>query len=163
MSFSRAWMILALGWAAVSILLAPLIADAIWNDDFASTAFFWFLLVTAALVPLAHEFIHPQRPYRQAILVGAIATTAFLAFVWFENRYTEDIFWIPLAWACVLGLSDWLFVKAQPTVAVKPLSKGDVKVRLRVYAANNTDRAIEGFDTNAAEFRKVFLDEQPQG
>ena len=163
MNFSRAWMVLSLAWAATSLLLAPVMADALMDDAFTNTAFFWCLLVSGALIPLAHEFVHSQRPYCRVILAGAVVGAALFGLVLFEGRYTEDISWIPLAWACVLGTSDWLFSKAQPTVAAQPRPIGDVKARLRGYAENNTARAIDGFDTNVAEFKKVFLDEMPQG
>lgn len=159
MSYFRAWVVVTFAWAATSLLLAPLIADAF----FASTAFFWLLLVVAALLPLAHEFIHPRRPYRRAILIAAIALAALLAYSLAEGRRTGDLFWIPLAWVSVLGFSDWLFVRAQPTVVAPPPPNQDVKARLRGYAARNIDRAKDGFDANAAEFAMVFRDEQPQG
>ncbi|WP_394181165.1 hypothetical protein [Yoonia maritima] len=163
MNFSRAWIVLSLAWAATSLLLAPVMADALMDNAFTNTAFFWCLLVSGVLIPLAHEFVHSQRPYRRAILAGAVLGAALFGFVLFEGRYTDDISWIPLAWACILGASDWLFSKAQLAVAAQPRPIGDVKARLRGYAENNTARAIEGFDTNVAEFKKVFLDEMPQG
>lgn len=156
-------MILSLAWATTSLLLAPVMADTLMDDGFTNTAFFWCLLVSGALIPLAHEFVHSQRPYRRVILAGAVFGAALFAVILSEGRYTQDITWIPLAWACVLGASDWLFSKAAPTVAAHPRPTGYVKARLRGYAENNTTRVIEGFDSNVAEFKKVFLDEMPQG
>lgn len=156
-------MVLSLAWAATSLLLAPVMANAFIDDDLTNTAFFCFLLVSGALIPLAHEFIHYQRPYRRVILVGAFFGAALLALGLFEQRDTEGIFWVPLAWACVLGISDWLFYKAKATAATQPRPTGDVKARLRGYAENNTVRAIDGFDANVADFKKMFLDEMPQG
>lgn len=162
MSFSRSWMVLTIVWGATSILLAQIIADAIWNDEFATAVFIWFLLISSALIPLGHEFIHPQRPYRQVILVGAMTIAALFAVVLYMRRDIEGIFWIPLIWACVLGFSDWLFIKAQSKSASSSPTNETVNERLRDHAYKNIDRAIHGFDANAVEFQKVFLDEQTQ-
>ncbi len=164
MNFSKAWMILSLAWAATSLLLAPMMAYALIDDAFTNTAFFWCLLVSGSLVPLAHEFIHPKRPYRRMLLIGAFGLAVLFAYALTEgDNRTRDLFWVPLAWACVLMVSDWLFVKAQQAVAAPPLPNGDVKARLRGYAENNAVRTIEGFDANVAEFKNVFLDELSKG
>lgn len=156
-------MILSFAWAATSLLLAPMVADAIWNDDFPSTTFFWFLLTAGALLPLAHEFIHRDRPYRLVILVVAFAAAALCAYALAEGGWrSRDIFWLPLAWACVFGFSDWLFAKSQLKAAAGSSQNADVKARLRGYADNNIERARNGFDANAAEFKKVFLDDLPR-
>lgn len=150
-------------WAAISLLLAPTISDALRYYDLASTAFFWSLLVAAALIPLAHEFIHPLRPYRRTILLAGFASAALLAYIWEQDRSASDVYAIPLVWACILGCSDWLFLKAQPKIAAQPSPSKDVKRQLREHADNNITKALEEFDVNVADFKKAFSSEMPKG
>ncbi len=162
MRYTRAWLVLLAVWAAGALMLAPMIMDALRYKGPSSNIFFWFLLVSAGLIPLAHEFIHPKRPYRLVILLGLSSFAAFFAYHLLSGWRTGEVGWIPIIWVLVLWSSDWLFLKAQASRPAPPATYKDDNWRPKENAERNISIALEGFEANVAEFREIFLDQMPK-
>lgn len=84
-------------WLLLSIPLSnPIHEEFIGENDLLSRIFSWLIVGAAAWVPFGWRWLTNKQPYPRVLIFLAVASGILLMFLFINDRYLEDYFYVPL-------------------------------------------------------------------
>ena len=157
MQYARALNVLLIVWAVVCLFIASMAADTLRNESLLTAVFLWCLSFSAVLVPFAHAYIEPQRPFRRVLLFILLVASGAFAFSLSEGYRTDHLLWIPLLWIAAFTLGDWLLTRSSKEPENISNSQLGTIERMRLRDEQRSESAIERFDSNVEDFKVIIL------